>query len=131
MIGLISEEDALVNNIFYPTSLDCEKRGPKELLSVTVVKEHSLDETALINKVGEELRSLCGISDLRFLKRYRIKRSLPHLHSLRSQWQQQPGRVGKNIFMAGDHLLYGSSNAALLSGEAAARSMIEALQTSK
>jgi len=131
MIGLISEEDALVNNIFYPTSLDCEKRGPKELLSVTVVKEHSLDETALINKVGEELRSLCGISDLRFLKRYRIKRSLPHLHSLRSQWQQQQGRVGKNIFMAGDHLLYGSSNAALLSGEAAARSMIEALQTSK
>jgi len=41
-IGLIANEDCLINNIFYHTSLAMKQKGEGELLSVTVVKNHGL-----------------------------------------------------------------------------------------
>ena len=46
LIGLIAVKEALINNICYPTALQTTSLSKKELLSVTIVKEHNLDEQA-------------------------------------------------------------------------------------
>ncbi len=125
LIGLVKDSNAIVNNIFYPTSIGCKSKGEKELLSVTIVKEHNLDEERLIQQVREDLKVHCNIENVRFLKRYQIKKALPALGSLKDQWDMQSGKNGSSIYLAGDHLLYGSSNAALLSGELAAKAIID------
>ncbi|NNK10775.1 MAG: NAD(P)-binding protein [Flavobacteriaceae bacterium] len=129
MIGLITQSDSLINNIFYPTSISCENRGPEELLSVTVVKEHHLNEKELVRQVSKELHALCGIEDVSFLRRYQISKALPKLPSLTAQWTEENGKLGKSIFIAGDHLLYGSTNAAILSGEMSAQAIISYVST--
>jgi len=48
IIGLISDEGALINNICFNNNLNPEVAGDKELLSVTVVKEHDLSEDMLM-----------------------------------------------------------------------------------
>jgi hypothetical protein len=40
----------LINNIFYTTSIANKNTSKAEVLSVTIVKNHNLDETDLINK---------------------------------------------------------------------------------
>lgn len=127
LIGLITAENALINNIFYPTCIETSHRGPNELLSVTVVKNHSMDQESLVQQVKEELALYCGIQKVHFLKHYRIKKSLPTLNGLQNEWVKEKGRVGSSIFLAGDHLLYGSTNAAMISGESAAQALIGSL----
>uniref|UniRef100_UPI003F6CA097 FAD-dependent oxidoreductase n=1 Tax=Polaribacter sp. TaxID=1920175 RepID=UPI003F6CA097 len=61
LIGLVADDNALINNIFYHTSIATKSKGNKELLSVTVVKEHNLNELDLVLKVTEDLKILCGI----------------------------------------------------------------------
>ncbi|MBT8284576.1 MAG: NAD(P)-binding protein, partial [Flavobacteriaceae bacterium] len=131
IIGLITESDSLINNIFYPTSISNIQQGTRELLSVTVVKRHKLKETELISRVMEELESICSIENPRFIKRYNISKALPTLDSLSAEWTEKKGRWGTNIYIAGDHLLYGSTNAAIISGERAARAMIGKLDAQK
>ncbi|MEZ2414282.1 NAD(P)/FAD-dependent oxidoreductase [Muriicola sp. E247] len=128
IIGLITESDSLINNIFYPTSISNIQKGASELLSVTVVKRHKLKETELISRVTDELNRICGIENPRFIKRYNIAKALPALDSLSTEWTEKKGRSGANIYIAGDHLLYGSTNAAIISGERAARAMIDNLE---
>jgi len=53
LIGLISEENSLINNLFYHTSIQTTTKGKGELLSVTIVKNHSLSEKQLIEKITE------------------------------------------------------------------------------
>ncbi|MGB5646252.1 NAD(P)/FAD-dependent oxidoreductase [Muriicola sp.] len=131
IIGLITDSNALVNNIFYPSSLGYESKGEKELLSVTVVREHSLSEDELVRKVSEELKGFCDIKELRYLKRFTICKALPSLTHLTHSWDEEHGRLGNTIYSAGDHQLYGSSNAALLSGEMASKAIIANLQKQK
>lgn len=120
LIGLIADKDALINNIFFHTSLDTVKRGESELLSVTVVKEHGLNESELLKRISIELRSLCGISDITFLKRYQIKQALPQLSNLQYSITEEETKFSETIFVAGDQQLYGSLNAAMTTGEVAA-----------
>jgi len=127
IIGLIANNEALINNIFYPTSIATAEKGPKELLSVTIVKKHGLDENTLVKKVEEELHHYCGITTSRFLKRYKITNGLPAPGALHYQGDEAKCRVGNTIFLAGDHLLYGSTNAAMTSGEMAAKAMLGTL----
>ncbi len=127
IIGLIANDKALINNIFYPTSIATAEKGSKELLSVTIVKKHGLDENTLVKKVEEELHHYCGITNSRFLKRFKITKGLPDPGTLHYQWDEAKCRVGNTIFLAGDHLLYGSTNAAMTSGEMAAKSVIGSL----
>lgn len=131
IIGLLTWPDSLINNIFYPTSISCTKKGARELLSVTVVKSHKLEESELISRVMEELESICGIENPRFIKRYKILKALPALDSLTAEWTEKKGTWGAKVFIAGDHLLYGSTNAAIISGEMAALAMIGKLDAQK
>ena len=125
LIGLIPAADALINNIFYHTSLATDQAAKNQLLSVTVVKNHNLSQEALVNHVISELRHHCGIDSCNFLKRYAIPRALPKMDNLQYEMLPSETRLTTTIFLAGDTQLNGSLNAAMISGERAAMGVIE------
>lgn len=124
IIGLVADSSALINNIFYHTSLPMAAKADKELLSVTVVKSHELDKDDLVACVQKELQQYCGIRTGRFLKHYAIPRALPKRTPLYYEQPKGASQYSAGIFLAGDHLLNGSLNAAMVSGERAALDLI-------
>lgn len=128
LIGLISSTDTLINNIFYHTSLETSNSAKKELLSVTVVKDTDIDDTDLRKQVVQELKDYCHIDSVRFLKQYSIPYALPNLTNIQYDIAPTETKIKDTIFLAGDHLLNGSLNAAMLSGERAAQGLIEVLE---
>ncbi|MFK7812647.1 MAG: NAD(P)/FAD-dependent oxidoreductase [Maribacter sp.] len=130
LIGLVSDTNYLINNIFYHTSLATANTAKKELLSVTVAKEHHLSQVELRKKVEEELSTVCNIDTVRLLKHYKIPYALPDLKNIQYDLAPSETKIKDTIFLAGDHLLNGSLNAAMLSGERAAQGLIELLEDS-
>ena len=129
LIGLLANEFSLINNIFYTTSIANNNSSEKELLSVTVVRDHNLHETLLIKEVIRELKEFCGIDVLRFVKMYDIPKALPKLESLKYAPTKETIEVNDSIILAGDQLCNGSLNAAMLSGELAAKVALENLNS--
>ncbi|WP_420574951.1 FAD-dependent oxidoreductase [Kordia sp.] len=127
LIGLVADNSLFVNNIFYHNSLATASKGDKELLSVTVVKDHNLSNDFLIQKVQEELKKYCGISSCTFLKRYSIPKALPNLQQLQYNISFTETRLTNQVFLAGDVQLNGSLNAAMIAGNAAALGIVETL----
>ena len=123
-IGLIPNKDCLINNIFYPTSIPTIIKGDNELISVTVIKKHKYSDEDLILKVKEELEKFCTIKDLTFLKIFHIKKALPILNNLQYELTPSETKLKEGIYLAGDILLNGSLNAAMISGERAALAVI-------
>ncbi|WP_299051497.1 FAD-dependent oxidoreductase [uncultured Polaribacter sp.] len=128
IIGLIADKSALINNIFYTTSIQKSPNQNKNVLSVTVVKEHQLTVNELIKKVQEELEQYCNISKAKFIKRYQIKKALPKLSNLQYEISSTETQLTTSIFLAGDQLLNSSLNAAMISGERAAMGVIKTLE---
>ena len=128
IIGLVANEDSLINNIFYSTSLPNTHTGKKQLLSVTVVRNHNLHESLLVKQVTKELETLCGITDVNFLKAYDIAKALPERENLSYAPFSEETKLDNHITLAGDYLCNGSLNAAMLSGELAAKTVIENLE---
>lgn len=131
LIGLIAEKETFINNIFYHTNLETKLQGEKELLSVTVVKEHNFNMEQLQSQVELELKKYCGIENLRFLKSYRIPKALPKLLNLKYELSPSETQFSNSIFLAGDVQLNGSLNAAIIAGERAALGIVEVLQKAK
>ena len=127
-IGLISNKESLINNIFYPTSLKTIQRGKSDLISVTVVKEHGLSEKDLINQVKIELKKECKIEDASFLKLYNIPKALPDIKNLQYEIFPSETKLKDGVFLAGDVLLNGSLSAAIIAGEKAAMGVIEDIE---
>jgi protoporphyrinogen oxidase len=125
LIGLIAKKGALLNNIFYPTSLKSESKGKKELLSVTIIDKQNLSLEELIKQVKIELKDYCGIDVIRLIKQYDIPMALPKLEDLKYKALPSETLLNTNLFLAGDTLLNGSLNAAIISGESAAFGIIE------
>ena len=128
IIGLITDETALVNNLFFHNNIETDSKGANELLSVTVVKQHNLSEEDLIKQVKTELKTYCDIETLAFLKCYHIKKALPNLERLKGDINPMETQLKPTIYLAGDYLLNGSLNAAMLSGERAAQGVIMTLE---
>lgn len=128
LIGLVTDKDALINNIFYHNSIKTSTKGAKELLSATVVKDHKLSELNLVLRVTEDLKKFCGIEVKKFLKHYHIKKALPNLSNLQYEISSSETKLKSTIFLAGDILLNGSLNAAMISGERAALGVIQTLE---
>jgi protoporphyrinogen oxidase len=124
MIGLVSREDSLINNIFYHTSVATHSNNTEELLSVTVVKEHQLSEEQLIATVTKQLKEECHIDTITFLEIYNIKRALPDLKDIKYEVTPSETQLSSGIFLAGDVQLNGSLNAAMIAGEKAALQVI-------
>ncbi|MGB5317280.1 MAG: FAD-dependent oxidoreductase [Robiginitalea sp.] len=125
IIALVSDPDALVNNLHYPFGQQMEGNP---VLSVTVVKKHSLDQRELIQKVREDLERCCGIQTKSFLKHYSIEKALPRRTDLKMELSRPESAVFENVFLAGDYLLNASLNAAMASGEAAAHALANVLE---
>jgi len=128
MIGLVSMEDSLINNIFYHTSVATNSNNTEELLSVTVVKEHQLSEKQLIAAVTKQLKEECTIDHLTFLAIYHIKRALPDLKNIKYEVSPSETQLSSGIFLAGDVQLNGSLNAAMIAGEKAALQVIASIK---
>ena len=126
-IGLISQPDGFINNLFYHSSIEMAEPKKEELLSVTVVRKHQLSQKALIQKVKEELKLLCGIENLQFLHLYDIKNALPNLQNLQYSPTKENSKPKEGVYVAGDHTANSSLNAAILSGEQAAFMLLEDL----
>lgn len=127
LIGLVAREDTLINNIFCTTSIDTTSKGNKELISITIVKNHSLNDEELILKVKEELSQICNINQTKFIKKYTIKKALPIVEKL---IYQNNIEIKGNLFNAGDVRANPSLNAAMLSGETAAKMIVSSLTSS-
>jgi len=127
LIGLITDDEALINNIFYHTSLATTNSSKNQLLSVTVVKNYKLSEEVLIAQVLSELEKHCGIDSCTFLKRYKIPMALPDLKNLQYEMLPTETRLTTSVFLAGDTQLNGSLNAAMIAGERAAMGVIETI----
>lgn len=124
LIGLVpSNKGALMNNIFHYEY----NNGPKAktLLSVTIIKEHDLSEERLVEQIKNELKEQCGIEVAQFIRRYVIPKALPKLSDIRYELDPSETRLTDTVFLAGDHQLNASLNAAMLSGEKAALALME------
>lgn len=128
LIGLLPKENTLINNIFYHTSLETSIQAQKELLSVTVVDNQNLRDQELMDQVKSELKEHFNIEVIRLIKQYEIPQALPDLKNIKYSLTPAGTRYSNQIFLAGDTLVNGSLNAAMLSGESAALAVIEALQ---
>ncbi len=129
LIGLLANEFSLINNIFFTTSIANNNSSKKELLSVTIVRDHNLHETLLVKEVIKELKEICGIEVSKFVKMYDIPKALPKLDSLKYAPTKEAIKVSESVILAGDQLCNGSLNAAMLSGELAAQVAIETLKS--
>lgn len=128
LIGLLPLETAVINNIFYHTSLETSINAGKELLSVTVVDNQNISGNELREKVIKELKEHFNIEVLRFIKQYEIAKALPDLKDIKYCLTPAETHYSDQIFLAGDTLVNGSLNAAMLSGESAAIALIEKLK---
>ena len=124
LIGLIAAPNALINNIFYHTSLQTSATATKELLSVTVVNRQNLTNKQLVAEVQKELKELCNIDSCTFIKQYNIPMALPKLQDIQYEMLPSETRLTETIFLAGDTQLNGSLNAAMIAGERAALEVI-------
>ena len=128
LIGLIAMHNALINNIFYHTSLQTSATATKELLSVTVIDKQNLTNKQLVTEVQKELKELCNIDSCTFIKQYNIPMALPNLQDIQYEMLPSETRLTETIFLAGDTQLNGSLNAAMIAGERAA---LEVINSSK
>ena len=124
LIGLIAAPNALINNIFYHTSLQTSATATKELLSVTVIDRQNLTNKQLVAEVQKELKELCNIDSCTFIKQYNIPMALPKLQDIQYEMLPSETRLTEAIFLAGDTQLNGSLNAAMIAGERAALEVI-------
>mgnify|MGYP001145782924 FL=1 len=124
LIGLIAAPNALINNIFYHTSLQTSATALKELLSVTVIDRQNLTNKQLVTEVQKELKELCNIDSCTFIKQYNIPMALPKLQDIQYEMLPSETRLTETIFLAGDTQLNGSLNAAMIAGERAALEVI-------
>ena len=124
LIGLIAMHNALINNIFYHTSLQTSATATKELLSVTVIDRQNLTNKQLVTGVQKELKELCNIDFCTFIKQYNIPMALPNLQDIQYEMLPSETRLTETIFLAGDTQLNGSLNAAMIAGERAALEVI-------
>lgn len=126
MIALVPDEQFLVNNFVFLTDVSkAYSEDGRALLSVSVVKDVSeLDN--LEKMVALELEALSGIRAEYFkhLKTYHIPKALPEIRSTRNWLPVQHTKVYDHVYLAGDHMLNGSINAAMISGRKAAEALI-------
>jgi protoporphyrinogen oxidase len=122
IIGLLPNKELLVNNFHF---LNDVFEGDKDILSVTVVKPHSLTDEQMIKKVKKELLDYCNIKTKELVKLYHIKKALPDLDQLSYIPAVDDLFIAPGMYCCGDQLANGSLNAAMASGRLAAEQIIQ------
>jgi len=120
LVCVNANEPKLVNNVVVLTNIykGFAPNG-KELISVSLNGYAKASDTELEKEVKIELRKSFGKSvlDWKLLKIERIKYALPNQDYVLGKRQQNELRLGNSTYACGDHLLYGSINAAMKTGK--------------
>lgn len=127
IIGLVANEDSLINNFHFLQDVFDDH---KNIISVSVVKKHTLNNEQLTERVIKELREETGIKASSLIKMFHINKALPQLNSLNNCIHPTETQLTEHIFLAGDHLSNGSLNAAMLNGKAAAQAVMSKIDGS-
>ncbi len=132
IINLVPDKDFLINNfcISNDTAKNYAPKG-KYLISVSVNNSKEYEPKTLSNKVVNELRSLYPSlikAEIKLIKQYDIDKALPKINDFQYSMKPSNMKVQEGIYLAGDYLLNGSINAAMLSGRLAAHAIYEDLK---
>lgn len=127
LINLVSDPTSLINTF---TVLDevaptykLEGQGGS-LISVTL--RESLKRESQIGQAEQDLLRHARLPNdsLRFLRHYEIPQALPRLAQVANAYDPTHSRVVNRTFLAGDHQLNGSLDAAMRSGRLAAEGLL-------
>ena len=121
-IALIADEANYANNLFAYKDLPTGKT----ILSVTSL-ELGKSEQEIIDKIIKEVKKYTGATIVNYIHHYNIKQALPDIQNLKTTMQPNETQFSEKIFLAGDTLLNGSLNAAMESGQLAAKALINQL----
>jgi protoporphyrinogen oxidase len=121
IIALLPNKELLVNNFHYLSDVF---GGKNEILSVTVVKPHTLSEDELVQRVKDELAQHCNIQTRDLVKLFHIKKALPDIRQLKYEPDADDLSISPGVYSCGDHLANGSLNAAMASGRLVAEQII-------
>jgi len=130
-IGLLPTGTSLVNNISILSDVSGSYAPEgKSLLSASVVGKPHLMGEELIREVRAELAELLKIkqADIKFLKSYYIPRALPKLKYPTMNVTREQIAQGNGIYLAGDYLLGGSLNGAMVSGRQCVEALLSELE---
>jgi protoporphyrinogen oxidase len=122
IIGLLPNKELLVNNFHYLSDVF---GGIKKILSVTVVKPHTLSENEMVQTVKKELEQYCNIKTKALVKLFHIEKALPDLDQLKYEPCIDDLTISHGVYCCGDHLANGSLNAAMASGRLVAGHIIK------
>lgn len=127
LINLVSDPTSLINTF---TVLDevaptykLEGQGGS-LISVTL--RNLLERESQIGQAEQDLLRHARLPNdsLRFLRHYEVKKALPALSPVAFTYDPTHSRVVNRTFLAGDHQLNGSLDAAMRSGRMAAQGLL-------
>ena len=129
LINLVSDPTSLINTFAVldevaPTyKLDGQGGS---LISVTL--REAVTRDSQLAQAEQDLLRHSGLPNnaLRFLKHYEVKQALPRLNPVAFRYDATHSRVDDRIFLAGDHQLNGSLDAAMRSGRLAAEGLLTA-----
>ncbi len=132
-ISLVPGENAIINNYCVISGISL-KYAPsdKSLLSVTLVGVPKFSDKELVKEVSAELLRLIDVSsaDLKHLKTFMIPKALPIVKDPAMQLSREEVYWEHGIYLAGDYLLGGSLNGAMLSGRRSAEELVADMQSS-
>jgi len=127
LIALSYRKEGLINNFTVLTEVAPQYSSDDRALMVVNLRNtsrSSVEQTTTAIKA--ELKPVFGkaVEQWRYLKHYEIEQALPVPESFQYKTSFEESRVSEGIYLAGDHLLYPSLNAAMLSGELAAKALV-------
>lgn len=123
LLVLNATQGSLVNNLVVMDSISTHYApADKSLISVSINGMQQENDETLASRVKEEMSIWYGeaAKNWQLLRVYRIPYALPDQDSVRNTLNPEDIKLAKGIYLAGDHLLNGSINAAMKSGRLAA-----------
>ena len=133
VIVLNGEQKGLVNNMCV-VNLVQPTYAPKDsnLIAINITKPHDFDDEELVDEVLKEMAQWYGVkvNTWEHIKTYHIKYALPKENRMLTAGNYAY-KHNDNVYICGDHLSYGSMNAAIRSGKEAAKMLIKDLKASK
>ena len=127
LIALSYREKGLVNNMLVHSDVSKHYAPEGKALVCVNLREapqESVEHTCDVIKA--ELRQAFGeaVDSMEFLKNYEIDEALPQIENMAYKPPFENSRITDGVYLAGDHMLNPSLNAAMASGENAAKALV-------
>jgi protoporphyrinogen oxidase len=132
-IGLISSGNTLINNLTVLSDVAPRYApGNKSLLSVSIVGTPHIRGESLIGEVSRELTTILklNLKEINHLRSFTISKALPDIKHPVMHLTGEQIRQGRGIYLAGDYLIGGSLNGAMVSGRQCVEFLMEDLARS-